>query len=221
MFMKSLTFTPIRSLTLLTWLTSTCLLTTLSARAQDSGFYFTGGIGPAIAEDIDVKDFLGFGGGKVELDPGVGVTIAGGYNFNKFLGVEMETGFAANNIDSIAGNSPDALLYHVPFLANVVLRFDDEASRIVPYVSAGVGGDSTLLWIDDSLGVDGSDSDVVFAFQLSAGVRFRINEKMSAGLSYKYYRADEASWDVEDSGGRIKFGESTVHLIAAVFNMKF
>ena len=188
---------------------------------QDVGFYFTGGIGPAIAQDPDLKEFLGPTGGNVELDPGFHLGVAGGYNFTRWLGVEMESGFIVNNIDRIGGASADATLSHVPFLANIVLRYEDQNCPVIPYFTAGLGGDSSVLWFDDSLGLDGSDSDVVFAFQISGGVRYRINDYMSAGLEYKFYHADDASWHVEDSGGRIRFGATAVHCITAVFNMKF
>ena len=216
--MKTSTVVLLGSLTLLVGLGP---FSVWPAAGQETGFYFTGGIGPAIAQDVDLKDFLGATGGDVELDPGVHLGVAGGYNFTRWLGVEMESGFMMNNIDRIGDTSPDATLTHVPFLANIVLRYDDQRCPVVPYFTAGLGGDSSVLWIDDSLGVDGSDSDVVFAFQLSAGMRYRINETMSAGLSYKFYHADDASWDVEDTAGRIRFGDATVHCITAVFNMSF
>jgi opacity protein-like surface antigen len=212
--------TSVRSFALLAGLLS---LPFSPARGEDLGFYFTGGIGPAVAQDVDLKQFLGGGGGgaKVQLDPGFHFTAAGGYNFTRWLGVEMETGYIGNNIDRIGGSSADAFLSHVPFLANVVLRYDEDNSRLMPYVSAGAGGDSSIVFFDNSLGLDGSDADIVFAFQVSAGLLYKINETMSAGLGYKFYYADAPSWDVQDSAGRIRFGVSRVHLITAVFNMKF
>jgi len=196
-------------------------LAVLPVKAQESGFYFNGGIGPAISQDLDLKQFVGPASGSVQLDPGFHFMVAGGYNFTRWLGVEMETGYIGNNIDRIGTASADGFMSHIPFLANVVLRYDEDNSRLVPYLSAGAGGDSSILWMDHSLGVDGSDSDIVFAFQVSAGLRFKINEVMSAGLAYKYYYADDASWDIQNSGGRISFGAAHVHLITAVFNMKF
>ncbi|HXJ58318.1 MAG TPA: outer membrane beta-barrel protein [Verrucomicrobiae bacterium] len=216
--MRIPTTTSIRSLALLAGLLA---LPSLPAPGQESGFYFNAGIGPAIAEDVGVSEFLGSSSGKVRLDPGFHFTAAGGYHFTRWLAVEMETGYIGNNIDRIGSSSPDAFLSHVPFLANVVLRYDADNFRLVPYASAGAGGDSSIFFINDSLGLDGSDADVVFAFQVSAGLLYKINETMSAGLGYKYYYADAPSWDVQNSAGRIRFGVSRVHLIAAVFNMKF
>lgn len=218
--MRIPTMTSIRSFALLVGLLS---LPLSPARGEDVGFYFTGGIGPAVAQDVELKQFLGGGGGgaKVVLDPGFHFMAAGGYNFTRWAGVEMQTGYIGNNIDRIGGASADAFLSHVPFLANVVLRYDEDNSRLVPYASVGAGGDSSIVFFDNSLGLDGSDADVVFAFQVSAGLRFKINEQMSAGLGYQFYYADEPSWNVENSAGRIHFGASKVHLITAVFNMKF
>jgi opacity protein-like surface antigen len=69
--------------------------------------------------------------------------------------------------------------------------------------------------------LDGSDADVEFAYQAMAGLRYRINDKMSAGLGYKFYHADGASWDIQHSAGHIRFGEARVHCVSAVFNWKF
>ena len=50
-----------------------------SAEMGDKGIYFRGGIGPALAHETDVKEFLGPSSGlKVKYDPGVRVSVAGG-----------------------------------------------------------------------------------------------------------------------------------------------
>lgn len=206
----------------LTLLVGFGVLTLLPIYGAERGPYFTGGIGGSIAEDVDLKEFNGpVGGAEVKLDPGFHLGVAGGYNFNRWIGVEMETGILANNISKIGNSSPDATLSHVPFLANVVLRYEDERSLLVPYLSIGGGGDSSVLFIDNSLGVDGSDSDLVYAVQATAGVRLKIGDKMSAGVGYKFYHTGSPSWEIENSSGEISFGEATVHAFFAVFNMTF
>ena len=194
----------------------------LSARAEGEGFYFNGSLGGSFAEKVDVKEFLGaLSNVRVKLDPGVHVGAAAGYNFTHWFGVELETGILANNIDKLGTSSPDAALSHVPLMANVMLRYDTGSLPVIPYIGAGIGGDSSILVIDDSLGVDGADADLVFAYQFMAGLRYRINDRMSAGLGYKFYHADGGSWEVERSSGRIRFGEATVHALSAVFNWRF
>src|SRR5215510_14941826 len=109
--MRIPTTTSIRSYVLLAGLLP---LPFFQALGQETGFYFHGGIGPAVAQDVKLKEFLGGGGGTVVLDPGFHFTAAGGYNFTRWLGVEMETGYIGNNIDRIGSSSVDAFMSHVP-----------------------------------------------------------------------------------------------------------
>ncbi|HXI52826.1 MAG TPA: outer membrane beta-barrel protein [Candidatus Saccharimonadales bacterium] len=189
---------------------------------QDQGFYFNASLGGSFAEDVTVKEFGGpVTGTQVKLDPGVHLGVAGGFNFARFVGVEAETGLLANTIDKLGNSSPDATLSHIPFLGNLIFRYDAENFPLVPYIGGGAGMDTSVFTIDHSLGLDGSDADVEFAYQAMAGLRYRINDKMSAGLGYKFYHADSASWDIQHSAGRIRFGEARVHCVSAVFNWKF
>jgi opacity protein-like surface antigen len=191
------------------------------AQQQQYGPYFTGALGGTVPENIKLKEFLGPASGTVKLDPGFHFGVAGGFNFTDWLGVEVESGALVNSIDKIGSTSPDAGVTHIPLMANAVLRYDRDDFALIPYVAAGVGGDTSIFWINDDLGLDGSDADFVFAYQLMFGVRYRINEKMSAGVGYKWYHADSANWDVHNAAGGIRFGESTIHAISAVFTMKF
>ena len=193
-----------------------------SAHAGEQGPYFRAAVGPALAENTAVKELLGpLSNTKARFDPGAHLDFAAGFNFNRWLGAELETGFIYNNIDRIGASFPDASLSHVPFLANLVLRYDVPNCKWVPYIGAGAGGDTSVLEINNSLGVDGSDGDVVFAAQAFAGLTYRINRRMSVGVGYKFFWADDPSWHVQGTGGQIRFGHSQVHAINAVFNMAF
>jgi opacity protein-like surface antigen len=218
--MKNLT---LRCLSPLSFLAGMLLVSSvLPVRADDNWFYLQAQVGPAIAQNVDVKEFVGpVSNTKVKLDPGIHLGVVGGYNVNRWLSLEMETGIIANNIDRIGTDSPDASLSHVPFLVNAVLRYETENSRFIPYIGVGAGGDSSVLIVDDSLGVDGTDSDVVFACQGMAGLRFRISDSMSVGAGYKFFHAGNPSWHVRNAGGEIRFGKSNVHVFGAVFNWNF
>jgi opacity protein-like surface antigen len=197
-------------------------LLTLPAVAQDRGFYFNADAGVALADDVSVESFLGARGGDLELDPGMRLSVAGGYNFCEYFGLQAETGFIFNSID---GSDGDAALSHVPLLLDAVFRYDKPNSRWVPFVGAGLGGDLSVISFDQvhyGGGVlDGSDSSLVFAWQLFGGVRFKLNDRMSLGGGYKFYSADGAEWNVEHTSRDIETDTARVHSILVDFNMKF
>jgi opacity protein-like surface antigen len=158
------------------------------------GFYVNGEVGPALAENVSLQRFVvPTPGAKIELDAGVRVSVAGGYNFNDYVGAEIETGFIFNEVQSVTGlGNIDAAVGHVPLLANVVLRYDRPNCKWVPYAGAGVGGDASLIALDyvtapNGAVVDGEASTVVFAWQSFAGVRYKITDKISVGASFGRY----------------------------------
>lgn len=186
---------------------------------QSQNFYLDANAGVALADDVDLRRFLvPTRGTELELDPGARLSVAGGYNFCPTFGVQLETGFIHNSVD---GSDGDMSLGHVPLLADVVFRYDQPDSKWVPYAGAGAGGDLSIISLDHVGGVDGSDSDLVFAWQLFAGLRYKLNDNMSIGGGYKFYSANGATWDVEDSSGDIRTGRAQVHSIGIDFNIKF
>lgn len=208
-----------------------------SSRAQESEagrFYVHLDLGPSFAEDTGVTEFLGPAqGAEVEFETGVRLDLAGGYRVTDWFGVEMETGFASMFVDHISGvgsvDVNNSSFTTVPLLVNVVFQVPNP-SRLVPFAGGGVGGALSMFYADDitnynTFFVDGSDSDAVFAFQGFAGLRFQINDAMSAGLVYKYFYTDAASWGVEDDFdqpiGDIAFEEVKMHSVSAFFSVKF
>jgi len=191
---------------------------------RSQNFYFDAGAGVSLADDLKVSRFVvPTPGTKLEMDPGPRLSVAGGYHFNDYIGVQLETGFIVNEVNDSDG---DLTISHVPMLADVVLRYDKPDCKWVPYVGAGVGGAASIITLDhvrDPNGdvVDGTGSTVVFAWQVFAGVRFKLNDQMSIGGGYKFFSADGASWDVEHTSGDIKTGTAQVHSVGVDFTMKF
>lgn len=197
---------------------------TLSADAEEHGFYFSADAGVSLAQPVDLKKFvIPLSGVEVKFDPGFRVGVAGGYNITDFIGVELETGYMYNSVKSVGDvGNVDASLSHIPLMANVVLRYDKPNCKWVPYGGAGAGGDVSILNLDQVAGVDGTDSSIVFAWQAFAGVRYKLNDAMSIGAGYKFYSSSAASWDVSGFGSdSIKIGKANVHSITAAFNWKF
>jgi opacity protein-like surface antigen len=193
------------------------------------GWYLNADAGVAIANDVKVSHFITpTPGMKFELDPGPRLDIAGGYNFNDFLGVQLETGFIVNNVNGLStGGDIDAVVSHVPLLVDFVIRYDKPDCKFVPFVGIGCGGDISSFTVDHALAaggttiVDGSASTAVFAWQAFAGARYKLNEKMSIGGAYRYFSANGATWDVDNSSGDIKSGAAQVHSIVVDFTIKF
>jgi opacity protein-like surface antigen len=195
--------------------------------ARGQGFYVGANMGPAIGEDVDINRFVGPTPGlKFELNPGVRLSAVGGYNFNDFIGVQLETGFIYNDIDELNhGGNIDGALMHVPLLVNAVFRYDRPNCKWIPYVGIGAGGDVSETWLDNvrvgNVNVDGFGSDLVFAWQAFAGLRYRITENISVGGGYKYFWADGASWDVEHTSSDIESDKAVVHSFIVDFTWKF
>ena len=210
-------------------ITGACALVFVAApvtRAQN--FYLNVDAGAALAERVEVREFIvRTPNTELKLDPGARISVAGGYNFNEFIGAQLETGFMANEVRRVSGGGDvDATLSHVPLLADIVLRYDQPDCRWAPFVGAGAGGDVSVVDLDHvrtpgGFVVDGTGSDVVFAWQAFAGARYQFNDRMSLGGVYKFYSADGASWDVERAPGNIESGTARVHSFSIDFNLRF
>jgi opacity protein-like surface antigen len=197
------------------------------ATGGSTGFYVAGGLGPALTEDTEVKEFFGpVSGSEVRYDTGVRFSIGGGYQFNEWLGAGFETGLIYNSAKSVSGSSrADFGVGHVPFLANVVLQCPRTAP-VVPFVGVGAGFAGSTIDIDNfTMGgttVTGTETDVVYAFQAFAGMRYEFSEQMSAGFTYKYFRAGEPEWESSiGPSGQIKFGRTESHSFLVAFTYKF
>ena len=188
------------------------------------GFYANANLGLALAQDVDLDEFIvRTPGAELELNPGMRFSAGGGFYFNDWVSLGLETGFIFNEID---GSDHDAYLSHVPLLANIILRYDKPNFSLVPYVGAAIGGDLSVISLNDVRApngalVDGSDSDLVFAWQLFAGIRYKLTPQMSIGGGYKFYATESAKWNVENSAGDIEVGRSYIHSFGVDFTFKF
>lgn len=225
-------FTPLRTFAPLSAGLAASLALSLPAAAEDLGLYVRVDVGPAWTQNTDLKAFPEVAGAhQVKFDTGARVNAAFGYKFLDWLAAEVETGVAANSIHSIRGAAEaDASVANVPFLANLVLEVPT-GSRLVPFLGAGVGFSSTVLNVDeitiDGVTVfDGSDTDVVLAYQGFAGLRYEIDRHWSVSLSYHYLGTQDATWETHSifvgGGSRdIRLGSLNTHAVMAGFNFRF
>ena len=169
-------------------------LAVVQARGQEGpGIYFRGGLGGVLARETDVNEFFGpLPGVKVRYDPGLRVSVAGGYEFCRYFSAEVESGIIYNSIKSITGSpEPDASLANVPLLVNAVFHFPVR-SNFVPYCGVGVGGSSSVLDVNHAtirgFSLHGDDADLVWAVQGFAGFRYEFSDRMGVGCGSAAWR---------------------------------
>jgi opacity protein-like surface antigen len=187
--------------------------------------YIRADLGPAITEDPDTDFFPAVGSATLDLDPGIRFGVAGGAMFGEFFGLELETGWIINEIDSITGfDEVDGHVSQVPFLVNAMFQFKNPTG-LTPFLGAGAGGSATGINLDDAdaggFEVDGSAGDVVFAWQAFGGLKYELNDHLSVGIIYKYFWSGDAEWEVEDTSQDIDFEGTRTHSISAVVSFSF
>jgi opacity protein-like surface antigen len=194
-------------------------------------WYVKADVGGNITHSTSLREFFGedVTGARVKFDPGYRVGIAAGYELCQFFAVEGEVGSMGNNIKSITGaDSLDAAFYNIPFLVNAKLQ-GPKCWKFRPYLGGGVGGSASVIGVDhidlNGIHLEGSDGDVVFAYQGFAGFRVAINEAMGVGFEYHYFRADRPTWRADFSSGtgtdRLGFGQAETHAFSLVFDWHF
>jgi len=179
-------------------------------------------IGGALAQDRDVDQYpFSARGDKLELNPGFAVTLGTGGQIQRWLRLELETGLIGHELHRIGNDQPDGYLANFPILLNAIFSYDSPKSRWVPYIGAGLGGNISLLSIDSATGLEGHFTDVVYAAQAVAGVRYKVSRKLSLGIGYRYLHTGALEFEDEDAPAtRMRFGGGGVHTLSLVFMIR-
>lgn len=204
----------------------------VSAQPNPSGPYVRTGLGASFVNDISVDEFYGpVPGGEMKLDTGIRFDVAVGYEFNPYLSAEMEFGWTWNEVNSITGLTvSDGSYGNFPFLANVILQLPLMNGRLIPYIGGGVGGSVGSFDADyisnGFVAITGNDTDIAFAYQGMAGVRYLFNDSMSAGLAYKYMGTGDTTFYegitfAGGTSGSFGIGSTATHSIQATFTFRF
>jgi len=172
-----------------------------SSAPPGAGPIFRMGVGPSFFRNSQLTQFGGPVSSPVEYQTGVALDTAVGWAFNQYLALDFNTGFIDAEIDNVPGyTSHNTRLYNVPFLADVTFSYPIPHTGFIPYAGAGLGG-ADVIFDTDSFrqnstlnAVFGAESDVVFAGQAFAGVRFQISRTISLDLGYKFFATENPTF---------------------------
>jgi opacity protein-like surface antigen len=204
----------------------------LIVRPPDAGPYARVDLGPTFPEDGRLTAFGNFpAGNTVRYETGFASDVAVGYAFAPWVAAELEFGWRWNEISQVHGFALDDTFFgQASFLANVVLQYPLPLTRLVPYIGGGLGGALTMFDTDSfsnrAVTVVGSDSDLVFAYQIFAGLRFHLNPWMSVGVDYKYFTSDDSSYSFESlfccrPDLQLRFEGMSMHMVTGNFTLKY
>ncbi len=178
---------------------SACLFT-FGARAQlTEPWDFRFDIGGSIPQSANLKH----SSGELELNAGFTMNFALSYRLQPWLSVGPELGLNFNTVDSFAGYKPSsgADLFQMPMMLNLMVEYPPD-SRLRPFAGIGIGGVVSVLsseygyysgywyyWEDYS-----TDTDVTWAAQAFAGIRYDLSDRMSVGLLYRFLATASQEW---------------------------
>jgi opacity protein-like surface antigen len=187
-----------------------------TARAEGKGGYLKLDGGANFAESMNLTvDGLS---GKLDLDVGYRVDLAAGYQFNRWLSLELEAGFFHNENQSVTllnmtEHLENTWLQGIPVLANVYLRYENRTD-FVPYIGGGAG--MVVSWLSLQ---DNTDTCYVFAYQFAAGVTYRLEESAWIDFGYKFLGTADPEYEI---GARHILGSDTRnHFLGASVVWKF
>jgi len=188
-----------------------------SVRAEGFGPYLRVDGGVNIVADNDIH--IDGASGTLSLDTGYRADGAVGYEFGRWVALEIEGGYAESSVNkltresSVANLQGHSSLTQVPLLFNAVVRYENESDWL-PYLGVGAGGVMTTLKISGD-----DDSQAVFAWQAKAGVIYKIEEEAWLDLGYKLLVTSEADYSL--GGGSLNAKEIFNHFFGVSVIWRF
>ena len=178
-----------------------------------------GPIGPA--NPMIEKEIAFSTGYRQDIDAGVWLT--------DWFGLAVETGFALN---AIRGNTQgmtvsSSTYWSVPIMAQLCFQYPND-SGFLPYLNLGFGGGWNYFKIGSisyplagpGSTLSGSGNDMNTAYQIAAGVRYRLYDQLSLTLAYKFYGTSQPTVDMGDNQ-QVTFGSPVTNAIEIGGNFSF
>lgn len=168
--------------------------------------YVSGHLGYVYSEDAGTKFDDGFRA-DIQFDDGVAFSAAVGGRIYDYFRIEQEISYLKQDIEKIKSSEGSDLRVHGDgtvwsLLANVYYDFIN-SSPVTPYLSAGLGvADievSSLRESSTGMRIVTGDDDIVFAYQLGAGIGYQVSPGIVLDMKYRYFATSEPEFGVARS----------------------
>lgn len=163
-----------------------------SDSAAGNNYYLSANFGIAMLSDFDATDSNpATANASIETNRGFDVGGALGYDFG-YTRLEGEVSYQYNSADQAMTPSGAVDLSEavdsLAFLVNGYWDFTNDTPW-TSFVGFGIG--ALLINVDDDTAYLGDDYDTVFAYQVSAGIGYVINEDITVECKYRYLNTSE------------------------------
>lgn len=189
----------------------TALVIGITSNCLAAGYVNTNLIG-FIGHDSDWSNLNGITA-EVAPDTGYGLSMAIGNDLPEYR-FELEVAYRLADLEEISVPALPTLpaqgeISSAAIMANYYKDFDTP-NALAPFIGFGFGIANIDFEVDDIIGVAVNESgdDTVFAYQIALGAIYKINEKLIAELSYRYFATDNP--DINDT--EIEYATSNVML---------
>jgi len=202
---------------------------------EEDVFYIRTEGGPRFVSSMNIVNVVGTNGPsnsiiqkEIAFSTGYRQDIDAGVWLTDWFGLSIETGFALN---AIRGNTQgmtvsSSTYWSVPIMAQLCFQYPND-SGFLPYLNLGFGGGWNYFKIGsinytgaNFTTLSGSGNDMNNAYQIAAGVRYRLYDQFSLTLAYKFYGTSQPTVDMGDDQ-QVTFGSPVTNSIEIGGNFAF
>ena len=207
------------------------------SQMEEDNFYVRTEGGARFVSSMNIVNIVGSGGStnpliqkEIAFSTGYRQDIDIGVWLTPWFGLAIETGFALN---AMRGNTQgmtvsSSTYWSVPIMAQLCFQYPNDTG-FIPYLNFGFGGGWNYFNIgsikysvpgDDPTPLSGAGNDMNNAYQIAAGVRWRIWEQLGLTLAYKFYGTSQPTVDMGDNQ-QVTFGSPVTNSIELGGNFSF